>query len=247
MSRLKEGVEMFSKLALPLVVAAVGFYFNYIQEQNAKQQLALERNTRLLQQLASDDPVKKKGALIVMDYLVKKGQIQPELVASALFQAAGDSDQNVANLASATLKKVAGHDHQFKQSFRDAAQADTTISEYFEAAHIESKENFTTCENVENKNPIKPTDQFNSNNIWLWARVHAPLDVELLRLEWVDLQTDSVFATMNPKVRQNMTTGYRISYSKNMPGPGDYEVRLFNSYNQLMAERKFRVNQLTAK
>ena len=116
-----------------------------------------------------------------------------------------------------------------------------------EWASIKNPEkNFITCRNVKNLNPVHPSKQFDKK-VYVWARVNAP-GTENLKLQWVDPASNKVLKTVYPvEVRENLGKGFRTHYWKNFYEPGIYEVRLFNSQEQLIGRREFQIDQLTSK
>lgn len=134
-------------------------------------------------------------------------------------------------------------------SARDKEKIQKQINDYktmiAEWASIKNpEENFITCRNVKNLNPVHPSKQFN-DIVYVWARVNAP-EAESLRWQFVDLARNKVVHTKYPvKVKKNLGDGYRTHYWKTFK-PGIYEVRLFNSQDQLIGRREFQVGQLTS-
>lgn len=253
MAGFKDAVDTFSKILWPIVVAGIGVFFNIVQFESNKQQLAADRVTSLLQHLASDNTNERKLAVTVIRDLAEREQVPPELGA-ALVAILSDTNESVKRLASGAFTKVSQRDTTLRTTLKRTVQSDTAFAlalrktDFSDVnATITSPDtDFLTCKDVVNLEPVGIASSFEPGSVSLWARVRTPQTSEALRLEWVDSSSKEVLHEQSVTVKRN-PAGYRIHYSKNFTEPGQYEVRLFNSIEQRIARRKFTVGQLTQK
>jgi len=245
MAKFNEVVDTISKLLLPIVVASIGLIYNYVQDKNHQAQLALNRTTALLKQLASTNPAERKGAVIVMNYLVQQGEIPPDLATSPLLVAAQDSDTQVADLARAAFARSAQENQEFKSTLEEAAKTDSSIKEILDGAFIENPEDFVTCVGVDSLLPVGTGNKFFTNKVYVWARIQAPRKREKLRLEWLDLTSEKIVHKSYWDITKNIGRGYRAWSYKTLSN-GNYEVRLFNHLNDEIARRVFTISDTTS-
>ncbi|KAA3619990.1 MAG: hypothetical protein DWQ05_04495 [Calditrichaeota bacterium] len=225
-------VDIGSKLLLPIVIAVIGITFNIIQERHNEQQLAADRATGLMTHLVSENPEERKIAIVVIGHLAENDQVPPEL-AAALISMVSDSDTTVAKLASGALTKVTNKDKSLENTITQTAKAVT-------AAFIDDSEiGFVTCRDVDNMQPVEPTDSFEKGQVWVWARVNAPRN-EVLKLQWLNTSTKEILGEKDVSIQKNIN-GYRTYSWKNFRETGNYEVRLLNSYNQPIGIQQFAV------
>ncbi|MBN2089117.1 DUF4062 domain-containing protein [candidate division KSB1 bacterium] len=107
-------------------------------------------------------------------------------------------------------------------------------------AIISSDQDFVTCRNVADRQPIGITEAFSPGSVWGWAKIKAP-KTENIRFEWY---------ANNQKLRINPasvapSSGYRIYYSLNYAqNQGKGELRVYNSQNYLIGRKVFQVGDL---
>ena len=103
-------------------------------------------------------------------------------------------------------------------------------------ASIAEREDFVTCQSVNNKQPFNIRNEFQrSENISVWAAINAPKN-ESLTIEWLDLEKKIVKPT---RVNVTESPKYRIWDINAYAQPGEYEVRLRNGANEIIARKVF--------
>ena len=103
-------------------------------------------------------------------------------------------------------------------------------------ASIAESEDFVTCQSVNNKQPTNIRNEFQrSQNISVWAAINAPKN-ESLTIEWLDLDKKIVKPT---RVNVTESPKYRIWDINAYAQPGEYEVRLRNGANEIIASKVF--------
>lgn len=107
------------------------------------------------------------------------------------------------------------------------------------SARIASSNDFLTCTSIENRNCRRSTSRFSSPaRVWVWARVASPKDTQVT-LRWVNLDTKEQVNSRRFTIRKS--SGYRITGAKSVAESGNYEIRLYNADDALLARRQFEV------
>jgi len=99
---------------------------------------------------------------------------------------------------------------------------------------------FLTCTGISKRMPVGASTQFSAGAVWAWSRVNAPRKSEMLTLQW--RQDGRILKETVFDVQYNRAAGYRSYYYKSLGQAGDYEVRLYNSRQQLIGIRAFTVH-----
>lgn len=130
-------------------------------------------------------------------------------------------------------------------SGEQAEQIQQKVRSYEQAlashATILADDKLVTCKAVAGMTPVGIRDEFTTGaSVHAWARVNAPRS-ETVRLRWFDSQGQEVGSGSAIGVQTNTGLGYRIYASQRFETPGTYEIRVYNSENQLVGRQPFRV------
>lgn len=109
-------------------------------------------------------------------------------------------------------------------------------------ASIVSPENFVTCSQVNKRNPEFVSEVFSYGRVYAWARVFAPRE-EVLTLKWYAAD-NRVLKSKRITIGKNIGDGYRIYDYKQFHSGDDgvYYLKLFNSSQELIGTRQFRID-----
>lgn len=118
----------------------------------------------------------------------------------------------------------------------------TKIYASYASVDVSDPNKFVTAKGVHPTKliPQSPSKEFTDPTVYVFTQIRAPKDNELLHLIWYNENGQDI-KLQAVTVGQNTHPGYRIYKSARMPKPGNYEVRLYNSQNILIATRSFKV------
>jgi len=118
---------------------------------------------------------------------------------------------------------------------------DNLINTY---ASIDDADNFLTCRGMKGLDCKNVTYNFplknNNANVYVWAKVKVPKNKETINFKFYNLQDNTVVGEYKISVKENMD-GYRVYKSQEIKEPGNYQVQLLNSKNELIGVRDFKV------
>jgi hypothetical protein len=104
---------------------------------------------------------------------------------------------------------------------------------------VASKSDFLTCKKIVDKDCSQSTSRFfKDTSVSFWVKVVTPQNTEVT-LKWVNLDNDNEIYSRAYSITKS--TGYRLHGSKSIAAAGEYEIRLYNKENILVANKQFGV------
>ena len=108
-------------------------------------------------------------------------------------------------------------------------------------ATIEDSTDFVVCKYVKKFMPEKINNSFSPGGVYVWALVKAPKN-EKINLEWL-FGGSKIYQTSISVIRD--LNGYRVYFFQTLLDTGNYEVRLYNSNNDLIGIKEFKIEKVT--